>query len=182
MGDSNLLDKVDVLVIGGGIAGTSVSRELSKYKLETGLVEKHEDVSMEMTGKCDGMFFEASHEVASRPDYAGMMIYRPVMDRCLLLSAYRRERLLKNLGIQFNSSGRLLVAFNQEELKMLKKCHRMVEWMAIPDTEFTTDPERIRELEPNISPDAIAALLVPTWWIDPWDLAYALRENAIENG
>ena len=55
-----------MLVIGGGIAGTSVLRELSKYELETGLVEKHEDVSMEMTGKCDGMLLEASHEVSAR--------------------------------------------------------------------------------------------------------------------
>ena len=52
----NALDgrKVDVLIIGGGISGVSIARELSKWKLSILLVEKEADLALQASGRNDG--------------------------------------------------------------------------------------------------------------------------------
>src|SRR5574344_2550020 len=53
--DKALEDKhVDVLVIGGGIVGSAILRELSRYKLSALLVEKEEDLAMGASSRNDG--------------------------------------------------------------------------------------------------------------------------------
>ncbi|MEG1520197.1 MAG: FAD-dependent oxidoreductase, partial [Clostridia bacterium] len=46
--------KFDVVVIGGGISGTSILRELSKWKINAILLEKESDIAMQATGRNDG--------------------------------------------------------------------------------------------------------------------------------
>lgn len=40
----------DVLVIGGGVVGSAVARELSRYRLRIGVLEKNLDVCNETSG------------------------------------------------------------------------------------------------------------------------------------
>ena len=178
---ANLLDKVDVLVIGGGVEGCGVLRELSRFNHDIALLEKNEDVCLEVS-KGAGMQLEVCHEVGIRPDYKGMVMKTPIQDRCLNLAMFRRKTLFKSLGIQYLPCGKLLVAFGNDALAQLKKCYRKMQWMGIPDLEFTTDQKRIKELEPNISPKVIGGLIVPTGTAHPWEITIALYENARQNG
>ena len=177
----NLLDKVDVLVIGGGALGSSVLRELSRYKYDIAMVEKNHDVCCGVSKAADGMQLEIGHEVGIRPDYKGMEMKTPIQDRCLQIAMFRRKALFKNLGIRYNHCGKMLVAFDDDELAQLKKCYRKVQWMGIPDVEFITDKSRILELEPNIAPEVIGALVLPTGIVYPWEVVIAFYENARQN-
>jgi len=179
---SNLLDKVDVLVIGAGAEGCSVFRELSRYKYDIAVVEQEYDICCGVSKASDGMQLEIGHEIGIRPDYLGMEMKTPVQDRCLQVAMYRRLALYENLGIRYNPCGKLFVAFDNEEITQLKKCCRKMQWMGIPYTKFTTDKGIIKKLEPNISPEVTGALLVPTGAVYPWELVIALYENARQNG
>ena len=178
---STISDKLDVLVIGAGVQGCSVLRELSRYQFDVALVEKHHDVCCGVTKASDGMQLEIGHEVGIRPDYQGMEMKTPIQDRCLQIAMFRRKALFQWLGVRYNHCGKLLVAFNDRQLTQLKKCYRKVQWMGIPEVEFTTDQNRLLALEPNISSEIIAGLLVPTGAVYPWELVVAFYENARQN-
>ena len=47
-------EKPDVLIIGGGISGCSIARELSRYKLDILLLEKEADLALGASGRNDG--------------------------------------------------------------------------------------------------------------------------------
>ena len=47
-------EKPDVLIIGGGISGVSIARELSKWKIDILLVEKEADLALQASGRNDG--------------------------------------------------------------------------------------------------------------------------------
>jgi len=177
----NLIDKVTVLVIGGGVQGCSVLRELSRYKYDIAIVEKNHDVCCGVSKASDGMQLEIGHEVGIRPDYQGMEMKTPIQDRCLQIAMFRRKSLFANLGVRYNHCGKLLVAFDNDEMAQLKKAYRKVQWMGIPEVEFITEKKRIHELEPNISMEIIGALLVPTGVVYPWELVIAFYENARQN-
>ena len=45
----------DVLIIGGGVVGSAIARELSRYNLKIGVLEKNLDVCYETSGRNSGV-------------------------------------------------------------------------------------------------------------------------------
>ena len=45
----------DVLIIGGGVVGSAMAREMSRYRLKIGVLEKNLDVCNETTGRNSGV-------------------------------------------------------------------------------------------------------------------------------
>jgi glycerol-3-phosphate dehydrogenase len=184
---ADLLDKVDVLVIGGGVAGCTALREISKFKYDVALVEKHGDVCCECSKAAAANMHAptyAAAEVGVRPDFLAQGVVSTStlgFDMLSIVTYAMFERFYKDLGVKLGNRDYLLVAFNNKQLEMLKKARYRVRCLSC-SYEFTTDVKRIRELEPNISHEVIGALVLPIGGMNPWEIVIAIYENARQNG
>ena len=161
----------DIAIIGGGIIGTSVIRELSKYNLKTVLIEKSSDISNGTT-KANSAIIHGGYDAKEGS----------LMAKFNALGNPMFEKLCKDLDVHYKKIGSLVVAFSEDEKESLKKLYDRGIENGIPDMEIINQ-KRLRELEPNINEEAVGALLSKTAGIvDPWGLAIALAENAVTNG
>ncbi len=161
----------DVLIIGGGICGTAVARELSRYDVNVTLVERDADVGWGQTKAS----YAIRHPGARWPP--GSLAQQMIAQGNLLM-----DPLIKDLDIQFKRLGELILAFTREEVKSLEAIEKQGKHIKVPDTAIIGKDE-IRRLEPNVNPAAIAALYLPTAGVfNPFDLLYAFFENARQNG
>jgi glycerol-3-phosphate dehydrogenase len=163
--------RTDILIVGGGIGGASIARELSRYKLDVTLLEKEADLGWGQT--------KASYAIRhpgvrwSPGTLAWEMIAR---------SNQTIDQLLEELDVDFRNCGELILAFDDAELECLKAMQRQGERLCIEGLEIIDETE-IRHMEPNVSTEAIAALSLPTAGVfNPFDLIHAFSESALNNG
>jgi glycerol-3-phosphate dehydrogenase len=166
-----LATKTDALIIGAGIAGCSIARELSKYELDVTLVEKEVDVGWGQT--------KASYAIC-HPGARwapGTLAQEMIAESNSII-----DQLIDDLDVDFRRLGELILAFNDEELECLRAIKKQGEHIHIEGLEII-DKNKLQRLEPNINPAAMAALYMPTAGIfDPFELVHAFYENARENG
>lgn len=161
----------DIVIIGAGVTGCSVARELSRYKAAICVVEKEEDVCCG-TSKSNSAIIHAGYDAA-----AGSL-----MAKLNVLGNRMMGDLAEELDVPFVRNGSLVVCLSEDEKPGLQKLYdngikNGVEQLRI------IDKEELRALEPNISPTAVAALYAPTAGIIcPFGLTIALAENANTNG
>ncbi len=164
--------KFDVIVIGAGVAGAAVIRELSKYNLSAAILEKEPDVCFGATKGTHGIV-HCGFPVDDAP-----IKNRTEMKGCLMM-----EQACADLDVPYQKAGKLLVAFNEEELRALQKALVSLKRNGVPGVELVTDKDRLRVMEPNISDQVIAALhTANTAVVSPWGLVFGLIENAVANG
>jgi glycerol-3-phosphate dehydrogenase len=163
--------KTDVLIIGGGISGISVSRELSKYDLDVTLVEKEADVGWGQT--------KASY--ANR--HPGARWTPGTLAQQMIAEANQMmDQFIEDLDIDFRRSGELVLAFNKDELEVLKTMKKQGDFINIEGLEFI-GPDEIKRMEPNVNPAVFGALYMPTAGIfNPFEQIMAFYENARDNG
>ena len=182
---SNLLDKVDVLVIGGGVNGCLALRLLSRFKYDVALVERNADAGGEQTkannGNVTGGAAYLTCEIGRRMDTVGQGRPASSVDLSSMVAGTTQFRFFRDLGIKWHRPGYMLVAFTPNQVEMLKIARYRLRCLSLP-YQFTTDVNRIRELEPNISDQVTGALLMPGGSAQPWDVPIALYENARQNG
>lgn len=161
----------DVTVIGGGVVGGLILRELTRYCLRVCLVEKENDVCMGAS-KANSGIVHAGYDAAS-----GTLKARfNVLGNCLM------PQVTEELGVKFRRNGSLVVAFDQDEVQTLHALKKRGKDNGVPDL-CIIDKKRLRELEPNISEKAVAALYSPTAGIVcPYELTIAAIGNAMDNG
>ncbi|MHA1111152.1 MAG: NAD(P)/FAD-dependent oxidoreductase [Promethearchaeota archaeon] len=161
----------DITIIGGGVTGCAIARWLSKYKLKTILVEKHEDVASETT-KGNSAVIHAGY---AAPD-GSLRCKMNVRSNPMFDQAH------KELNFGFKRVGSFVVAFTDENMKTLEHELKQAKERNIPG-EIITDIKRIKTMEPNISDKVKGIFYAPTaalvW---PFGLTVALAENAFENG
>lgn len=161
----------DVSIIGAGIVGTSIARELSKYKLKTIIIEKDNDVANGTT-KANSAIVHSGYDAKpgtnkARTNVKGNLLY---------------PKLCEELAVPFKKIGSFVAAFNDEQVEVLKELLNQGGINGVPDLQILSK-EQILKMEPNISEDIIAALYAPTAGIvGAWELAIALAENAAQNG
>lgn len=163
----------DVIIIGAGIAGASVARELSKYELKVALLEKEADVCFGAT--------KGTHSIV----HCGIPGNRhtPLRNRGEIIGNLMMEQLCSELDVPFQRIGKMVVAFNEKELGELKKVEEKSRRNGVIDLETITDQARIKRMEPNISDDVIAVLYTKNTAVSsPWGLVIGLCENAVANG
>ena len=161
----------DVLIIGAGVSGASIARRLSRYKLDIAIVEKDVDVSMGASKAnsaiVHGGYAEPHEELRGRICYPGRTQF---------------EELNKELNFGFVANGSLVLAFEEEDKDALQKLYDMGIENGLPDMEII-DQEKLREIEPNVSDNAIAALWCKGAGVcSPYEYVIALVENAVANG
>ncbi len=161
----------DVCIIGAGVIGTFIARELSRYKLNVVLVEKSNDVANGTT-KANSAIIHAGYDAKVGTNKGKFnALGNPMFDK-----------VCEELDVPFKRIGSLVIGFDDEDMETLKKLYENGKALGIPNMEIVNG-EKVREMEPNINESVKGALYAPTCGIiGPWELAIALAENAIENG
>ena len=161
----------DVVIIGAGISGASVARELARYKLDVVVLERENDVSNGST-KANSAIVHAGYDAKEGS----------LMGKYNALGNAMFDKLSEELDIPFKRCGSLVLAFSEEERAHLEDLMERGKINNIPQMKVI-EKEEIKKIEPNISDDVVAALLAETAGIvGPWELTTGMLENAIENG
>lgn len=161
----------DAAIIGGGVIGCAIARELSRYDLRICVVEREEDVCSG-TSKSNSAIVHAGHDAVP-----GSLKARFNVEGNRMMS-----ELAKELDFSFLRNGSLILCFSEEEMPALKKLYEKGKKNGVPDLSILTGAE-VRAMEPNVTDTVVAALYAPTGGIVcPFGLTIALAENACDNG
>lgn len=161
----------DVTIIGAGVVGCAIARELAKFNIKTIIVDKENDVANGTT-KANSAIVHAGYDALPGTLKASTNVLGNAM----------YEDLCKELDVPFKRIGSFVVATEESDIEVLKELKEQGEINGVPNLEIISK-EEVRKMEPNLSEDIIAALYAPTGGIvGPWELAIALAENAAENG
>lgn len=162
----------DVIIIGAGVSGSAVARELSRYKVNACVLEKEEDVCCG-TSKANSAIIHAGYDAAE-----GSLMAKLNVEGNQIM-----PELSKELDIPFEQCGSLVVCLDEASLPNLQALYDRGVKNGVEDLEIITDKARIREMEPNLTDEVVAVLSAPTAGIVcPFHLNIALAENAYTNG
>jgi len=160
----------DVIVIGAGVVGCFIARELSKYELKVRLFDKENDVG-NVTSMANSAIVHSGYDPVPGTKKAIFNVKGNEM----------YPSICKDLDVEFLKTGSLTVAINDAQVEVLKTLQERGTQNGVP-TEMISK-EKLVEMEPNINPEAKAALFCPTAGIvDPFNLVAHCAENAIDNG
>ena len=166
----NLDSNYDVLVVGAGIIGTFISRELSKYDMKVALVEAKNDVGDGCSGANSAIIHSGYDPEPGTLKAKFNGIANPMWDQ-----------IADELDIDFIRKGSLTVALYNEQLPALMELVQRSKKNGIPVKLLNA--QEVKELEPNISDKVKAALYAPTAGIiDPFNAVANAAENAVDNG
>ena len=161
----------DVAIIGAGVIGSMIARELSRYCVKACLIEKEADVAMG-TSKANSGIIHAGYN-----DKPGTL-----KAKFNMLGNEMMARVSKELDVHFKRTGSLVLAFNEADIKSIKELYYRGIANGVPEMKIL-DGAQARAMEPNVSHDVIGALYSPTAGIIcPYELNIAAAENAVQNG
>lgn len=170
-GSGEVAKMYDVVIVGAGVVGCCVARELSRYQLRIGVLEKEEDV-------CSG-----TSKANSGIVHAGFDA-KPGSKKALLnvRGNQRMAKLAQELDVSFRQNGSLVLCFQEEEIPKLEALLENGRRNGVSGLRILSGSE-VRQMEPNLSPNVAAALYAPTGGIVcPFELTIAMAENACANG
>ncbi|MBL4937392.1 NAD(P)/FAD-dependent oxidoreductase [Clostridium sp. YIM B02515] len=161
----------DVAIIGAGVIGCSIARELSKYELKICVLEKASDIAAGTT-KANSAIVHAGFD--ANPD--------SIKGKLNAKGNAMFDRLSEELDFPFKRIGAFVLCFDEKNLYKLEELKKQGETNGVPGLVIL-NKEEIKKLEPNISEDAVAALYAPSSGIVcPYEMTIALAENANCNG
>lgn len=161
----------DVIVIGCGVTGAACAMELSKYKLKVGILEKENDVATGAT-KANSAIIHAGYD----PKEGSLMAKLNVR------GAELAKEISEKLCVPYENCGALVVAFSEKDIDHIKMLKARGDANGVPGLEIV-DQKKLREMEPQISENAIGALWAPSSSIiSPWEYCLAMAEIAVKNG
>ena len=166
-----MTETFDIAIVGAGITGCAIARQLARFDLSICMVEAANDVSLGAS-KANGGLVHAGY------DPAPSTVKAQVNARgCELYGTWAQE-----LGFLFRRTGSIVLGFNDEDRAHLEKLRQNGLANGVPELSII-GPERIHELEPRASAKAMCALWCPsTGYVDPFEVAIAALENAVANG
>lgn len=166
-----MTETFDIAIVGAGITGCAIARQLARYDLSICVVEAANDIALGAS-KANGGLVHAGYDPAP-----GTMKAQVNARGCELYGAWARE-----LGFLFRRTGSMVLGFNDEDRAHLEKLRQNGLANGVPELSII-GPERIHELEPRASTKATCALWCPsTGFVDPFEVAIAALENAVANG
>lgn len=161
----------DYIIIGAGVIGSAVARELSKYQVKVLCLEKENDVANVQT-LANSAIIHAGHN----PE-PGSLKARLSLWGNLLYDDLERE-----LNIPLLRTGAFVVAHGKEEEKDLDKYVKICKENKVPGYQLLSG-QQARKIERNLADSITKVLSLPSTKVtNPWEVAFALMENAIENG
>ena len=166
-----VIDQVDIIIVGGGISGCGIARELSKYDIKIALIEKGDDVAMGASKANNGMI------------HPGNAVKPGTLKAKLNIEGNRMyDKWAKELNFHFRRTGSFVASYDRSD--------RWIIWLSwivgrlnkVPGMCFIS-PDKLLEMEPSIAVKPRSVLYFPsTAYVDGFEVTIALAENAAENG
>ncbi len=161
----------DVAIIGAGVTGCAIARELSKYNVKACVIERDEDVCCGTT-KANSAIIHAGFDATPGSKKARFNVRGNEM----------MDKLAKDLDIPFTRNGSLVVRTKDQAPDALQELVEKAKANGVPHVRILNREELIA-MEPNLSDDVVEALHAPTGGIVcPFHMTIAFAENAFENG
>ena len=161
----------DVAVIGAGVVGGMVARELTRYSLSVCILEKCSDVAMGAT-RANSAIVHAGFDAKEGSLKARLNVRGSEM----------MEGVARDLGVKYKRNGSLVVGFNDEDKKTLEGLLERGRKNGVRELKLLSRDE-ILAIEKNIGQTVTVALHAPTGAIIcPYELCMAAVGNAIDNG
>ena len=161
----------DVVIIGAGVSGCAIARELSRYQVHACVVDKEEDVCCG-TSKANSAIVHAGHDATTGSLKAKLNLKGNAL----------MEDLSQELDFPFKRNGSLVICTDQNRMAELQELKARGEKNGVKGLQIL-NREQVHAMEPNLSDQVVAALYAPTGGIVcPFNLTIALAENAYTNG
>lgn len=161
----------DVAIVGAGVIGSAIARELSKYKVNACVIEKDEDVC-NGTSKANSAIVHAGFDAKPGTLKAKLNVRGNEM----------MDQLSKDLDFPFKRNGSLVVCTKDQDPALLEELLEKGKKNGVPDLRIL-DRDELIAMEPNLADDVVKALFAPTGAIVcPFHLTMAFAENAADNG
>ncbi len=165
------MNDYDVIIIGAGVTGSAIARELSRFKLRTAVLDKNSDIG-EGTSKANSGIVHAGFDAKPGTLKAKLNVEGSKM----------MPDLARSLGIPFMCNGSLVVALSDEDIPHMQELYERGVKNGVEGLKILSRNEAL-EMEPNLSDDCKGALFAPTGGIVcPFRLTSALAESACVNG
>jgi glycerol-3-phosphate dehydrogenase len=162
---------MNIIIIGAGVVGSLIARELCRYNVSVTLIEKNIDVGQEVT-KANSAIIHAGYDDEPSSVRAKFCVKGNAM----------YTNLSQELDFEVKRIGSLVAAFNEEEINTITELYNRGINNNVPNLKLIS-AEQALEIEPNLNPSVKAALYAPTAGItEPWTVAIAAVENAVTNG
>ena len=161
----------DVVIIGTGVVGGMIARELSKYKICVCVVEKENDVCL------------GSSKANSAIVHAGFDAKEGTLKALLNVRGSKKmSEAAKELGVAYKRNGALVIGFSESDRFEIEKLYARGIKNGVSELKIL-GREEIVSLEKNVSDNAICALYAPdSAIISPYELTVAAIGNAMDNG
>jgi glycerol-3-phosphate dehydrogenase len=158
--------QTEVVIIGGGVTGVGIARDLSLRNIPSLLVEKG-DVLSGASGRNHGLFHSGGRYVVSDPEaarecFAENRILRKIVPHCI------------------EETEGFFVSLPEDGLDFRGRFIQACEKAAIPARLLPRD--EALSLEPELNPDLLSAVSVPDGAIDPFELVLANAKDAENRG
>ena len=161
----------DVAIIGAGVIGGAIARELMRYQLSVCIIEKENDVATGAT-KANSAIVHAGFDAKEGSLKAKMNVR----------GSQIMEKNAKELNVKYQNNGSLVIGYNKEDESTLKDLFLRGTKNGVKNLKLLSG-EEAKALEPNLSDDVTCALHAPTGAIIcPYELAVACIGNAMDNG
>jgi len=169
----NKLDgtSIDILIIGGGIIGCSIARELSKYDLKTLLIDKESDLGLHQSSRNDGM------------------VHPGVMPKAGTKKAYYNVRgnemfqnIANDLNVPYKTIGTYVMFENKLYDLLGRSLLKKAEKNNVKGVRHVTY-KQIKADEENIPDNIVGGIYMPTTGVcPPYEMTIAMGESAVING
>ncbi len=161
----------DVIIIGAGVTGCAIARELSRYQAEVCVLERDEDVCCG-TSKANSAIVHAGYDCMPGSVMAKMNVRGNEM----------MDQIAKDLDVPFKRNGSLVVCIDKDSLGGLRELYDRGIANGVKGMRLLSREEALA-MEPNISDQTEGALYAPTAGIIcPFRLTIGFAENANKNG
>ena len=161
----------DVAVIGAGVIGGMIARELMKYELSVCLLEAEDDIAMGASRANSGIV-HAGFDAVPGSLKAKLNVQGSAM----------MEEVTRELGVRYQRNGSLVVGFGEQDKKTLQILYERGNQNGVAGLRLISGKE-LHDMEPNITVDTVGALYAPTGAIVcPYGLTIAAVGNAMDNG
>ena len=161
----------DIAIIGAGIAGSYIARELTRYKLDIVLLDGENDVGNQITMANSAIvhagFDAPAYKLKGKFNATGNLMY---------------DKVCEDLDVPFKRCGSLVVAHDEYEMATIHELYQNGLKNGVPGLKILFKDE-VHAMEPNLNEDICGALYAPTAGIvSPFELCVHVAENAVDNG